>query len=107
MWPFHDNAISVDVASLRDRLGSEHVVSRTHRHTDAGLFTFGYGLEDTFSEKVIDAGNTNKREVSRQVIVLNLLEANQRLSSLARKESVTSPPCIGCTPLGGKLLKSR
>ena len=93
-WPFPDNAISVDVALLRDQPGSEHVVSRTHRHTDAGLFTFGYGPEDTFSEGVLDAGNTNKREVSRQVIVLNLLKASQRLSFLARKESVTSPSCI-------------
>ena len=65
VWPIHDNAISVDVALLRDRPGSEHVVSRTHRHIDAGLFTFGYGLSDTFSKRVIDAGNTNKREVSR------------------------------------------
>ena len=60
MGSFHDNApSSVDVALLRDRPSSEHVVSSTHRHTDAGVFAFGYGLSDTFSERVLDSNNAN------------------------------------------------
>jgi hypothetical protein len=34
---------------MHDRSCSEHVVSCTHRRTDAGVFSFGYGLSDTFS----------------------------------------------------------
>lgn len=60
MGSFHDNTpSSVDVTLLRDRPSSEYVVSCAHRHTDAGLFTFGYGLSDTFSERVFDSGNAN------------------------------------------------
>ena len=39
-----------DVTLLGNRPGGEHVVSCTHRHTDVGLFTSGYGLSDTFSD---------------------------------------------------------
>ena len=57
---FHDNTpSSVDVTLLRNRPGSEHVVPCTHRHTDAGVFAFGYGLSDTFSERILDSGNAN------------------------------------------------
>jgi hypothetical protein len=58
--PFHDNTpTSVDVTLLRDRPSTEHVVSCAHRHTDASVFALGYGLSDTFSDRVLDSSNAN------------------------------------------------
>ena len=54
--------IPLYVKVYMNRLGGKHVVSCTHRHTDAGLFTSGHGLLNTFSERVLDASNANKRE---------------------------------------------
>ncbi len=60
MRSFHNDASrSVDVALLRDRPGSEHIISCTHHHTDAGVFAFGYGLSDTFSQRVLDSSNAD------------------------------------------------
>ena len=59
---FHDNnpsSVDVTLILLRDRPSSEHVVSGAHRHTDAGVFAFGYGISDTFSERVLDSSNAN------------------------------------------------
>jgi hypothetical protein len=74
----HNASSSVDVALKRNRPGSEHVLSCTHRHTDGNVFTFGHGLPDTFSERVLDASNTDKCEVGSQVVVFNLPKASQR-----------------------------
>jgi hypothetical protein len=57
---FHDNTPrSVDVTLLHNRLSSEHVISCTHCHTDAGVFAFGYSLLDTFSERILNSSNAN------------------------------------------------
>ena len=60
MGSFHNNTPgSVDVTLLRDRPSSEHIVSCTHCHADASAFALGYGLSDTFSERVFDSSNAN------------------------------------------------
>jgi hypothetical protein len=81
----HDNTSSgVDITLLGNRPGGEHVVSCARCHTDAGLFTSGYGLSDTFSERALDVSNTSKREVYRQIIIFNLIKISQRLSFLTK-----------------------
>src|SRR5216683_3235866 len=107
VWPFHDNtARSVDAALLSDRPGSEHVVPSTHRYTNASHSTTGNGLANTTTKGVLNAGDANQCEVSRQIVVFNLC----RLSVVDvsnEKKPVTSSLSKCFPPLGGQRPKSR
>ena len=73
MGSLHDDASrSVDAALLSNRFGGQRVVSGTHFHANACLATIGNGFPDTWTERILDADDGNEREISRQVIVIDL-----------------------------------